>query len=148
MIHYIIGDATDPRGFGNKLIIHVCNNKGAWGGGFTGSLSHKWKQPEYYYRRKRRHILGDVQFVQVKDENRHNIIVANMIAQVLGDKTGVNLRYVSLYKCLIAVNEYAIKHNCTIHAPRFGAGLGGGDWNLIEQKINRAIDVPIYIYDL
>ena len=144
MIHYLKGDATDPQGFGNKLIIHVCNNQGAWSAGFVIALSRKGKEPEYYYRRKRRHILGDVQFVQVSDENRNNIIVANMIAQITGDKNGVNLRYMALYKCLIAVNEYAAKHQCTIHAPRFG----GGDWKIIEAKIKRAIDVPIYIYDL
>ena len=148
MIHYLKGDATEPEGYGDKLIIHVCNNQGAWGAGFVLALSRKWKAPEYYYRRKRKHSLGNVQFVQVEIGNRNNITVANMIAQVLNDKNGVNLRYMALYKCLLIVNEYAVKNKCTIHAPRFGAGLAGGNWKLIEQKINRAIDVPIYIYDL
>ena len=145
MIHYLKGDVTELTGFEPKLIIHVCNNKGAWGGGFTGALSKKWKQPEYYYRRRRRHILGDIQFVQV---NEHTNVV-NMIAQVLGDKTGVNLRYVALRQCLYAIRDYAINHNCTIHAPRFGAGLAGGDWKIIEKMINQILfNVKVYIYNL
>jgi O-acetyl-ADP-ribose deacetylase (regulator of RNase III) len=146
MIHYVKGDVTKITGYEPKLIIHVCNNRGAWGAGFVLSLSRKWKLPEYYYRRRRKHILGDVQFVETGE---NSIVVANMIAQVLGSKDGINIRYASLRKCLYTVHEYAVKHNCTIHAPRFGSGLAGGDWTIIERMINRILsDVRVYIYDL
>ena len=145
MIHYVKGDVTAIGGFEPKLIIHVCNNVGAWGAGFVLALSRKWKEPEYYYRRRRRHRLGDVQFVQVND----HITVVNMIAQVLGDKRGVNIRYMALRQCLYGIRDYAINNNCTIHAPRFGAGLAGGDWKIIEKMINQILsDVKVYIYDL
>jgi hypothetical protein len=46
------------------------------------------------------------------------------------------------------VNVLALEFNATIHAPRFGSGLAGGDWNVIEQIINDEITVDVTIYDL
>ena len=51
MIHYLEGDATNPKVPGNKIIAHVCNDIGGWGRGFVLSLSKKWKLPEVAYRR-------------------------------------------------------------------------------------------------
>lgn len=146
MLYYVEGDATQPQGDGLKIVAHVCNNKGAWGAGFVLAISKRWSQPEYYYRRRRKHLLGDVQFVEVEE---NSIFVANMIAQVLGSKDGVNIRYASLCKCLYTVHDYAVKNNCTIHAPRFGSGLSGGSWPIVEKMINTILsDVKVYIYDL
>lgn len=145
MIHYVTGDATNPTGYGRKLILHICNNKHQWGAGFVLALSRRWTQPEYIYRRKRKHILGDVQFVPVTED----ITVVNMIAQILGDPKGVNIRYPALRNCLRLVREHAVRNNCTIHAPRFGAGLAGGKWEMIEKIVNQELyDVKIFIYDL
>jgi O-acetyl-ADP-ribose deacetylase (regulator of RNase III) len=42
-IFYMTGDATAPVGEGQKLIVHVCNDIGAWGAGFVLALSKRWK---------------------------------------------------------------------------------------------------------
>jgi hypothetical protein len=42
MITYIVGDATDPQGQGKKMIVHVCNDIGAWGLGFVVPLGTKF----------------------------------------------------------------------------------------------------------
>ena len=49
-IQYIKGDATQPTGNGNKIIVHVCNDIGGWGKGFVMALSKRWKAPEQEYR--------------------------------------------------------------------------------------------------
>ena len=49
-IKYIKGDATRPIGDGSKLILHICNDVGAWGSGFVVALSKRWKEPEQKYR--------------------------------------------------------------------------------------------------
>jgi hypothetical protein len=36
----------------------------------------------------------------------------------------------------------------TLHGPRFGSGLSGGNWNTIEQIIKDTITVDITIYEL
>lgn len=152
---YICGDATEPNGCGNcnKIIAHVCNNKGGWGKGFVLALSKKWEKPEKNYRKlAKTHDLqlGTVQFVKVENQ----IIVANMIAQN-GFKSQFNptpLSYAALKKCLQAVSETAQRVNATVHMPKIGCGLGGGDWDAVEQMINytlcdKGVDVYVYLYD-
>lgn len=153
-IKYITGDATQPIGEGNKLIIHVCNNIGAWGAGFVIALSKRWTQPEHMYRQWAKSYapntlpLGDVQFVQVEK----NIVVGNMIGQVsVGHMNGVPpIRYNAIEKALKEVAEFTKPRNYSVHAPKFGAGLAGGDWNQIEQIINEQLcqkGVPVTIYE-
>lgn len=155
-IKYVKGDATAPQGKGNKVIAHISNNIGGWGAGFVLALSKKWKQPEAVYRTEaKKYIdnneylpLGNVQFVQVEKD----IVVINMIAQSgtisrLKDKNLPPIRYEALERCLEKVNQYCVDHNATLHAPRFGAGLAGGDWNKIEEIIESTMSVPVTIYD-
>ena len=147
MITYVKGDATRPMGEGIKLLIHVCNDKGAWGAGFVMALSRRWKEPEMMYRMMPKRTLGMIQTVSVDND----IIVVNMIAQTLFTRRPLGkipLSYPALEKCLKKVNKIAVEHGLTVHAPRFGAGLGGGDWTVIEDMINECIKVPVYIYDL
>ena len=49
-INYIKGDATNPHGIGDKVIVHICNDIGAWGKGFVLAISKKWKEPEKEYK--------------------------------------------------------------------------------------------------
>jgi hypothetical protein len=152
MIKYIKGDATSPVGDGKKVIAHICNDIGAWGAGFVMALSKKWSRPEEHYRAKfnafKSLTLGDVQFTQVEKD----ITVINMIAQAgiitrPYDKNLPPIRYEALRECLTKVNQYCIDNNATLHAPRFGAGLAGGDWNIIEGIINSTMSVDVTIYD-
>ena len=40
-------------------------------------------------------------------------------------------------------------HNVQIHAPKFGSGLAGGNWNFISCLIEDIWDgIPVFIYDL
>ena len=82
-VGYKTGDATAPIGSGNKIIVHVCNDVGAWGRGFVLAISKRWAEPEQRYRswhkgqEKQPFALGEVQFVQVED----TIWIANLIGQ-------------------------------------------------------------------
>ena len=138
----------------NVIIPHVCNNIGGWGAGFVVPLSRKWPRTktEYYKKNKLDGLkLGQVQFVKVEDK----IIVANMIAQegLIGPTNPVPLKYEALEACLEQVADYAktfdTEGNLEIHAPKFGSGLAGGDWNKIEPIILRTLSqYPITIYYL
>lgn len=155
MIKYVKGDATSPVGEGKKVIAHICNDIGAWGAGFVMALSKKWSEPEDHYRTEAKKVipngtltLGDVQFVPVTNE----ITVANMIAQHGIRSISYNnkippIRYDAVNECLTKVNQYCIDNKATLHAPRFGASLAGGDWNIIEAIINSTMSVDVTIYD-
>lgn len=154
-IKYIIGDATYPIGDGKKIIPHICNDIGAFGAGFVLAVSKRWKQPEAMYRAKKDYILGTVELIQVEPD----VYVANMIAQhgirtqKLPNTEGKfvdvpPIRYTALLVCLKEVNEIAYRMGATIHAPRFGAGLSGGSWEVIEKIIEEIVTVDTYVYDL
>lgn len=151
MITYLKGDATKPLDLnkgGNMIIAHVCNNVGAWGAGFVLALSKRWADPEKFYRMYGKdYALGQVQFVQVEP----NITVANMIAQNnVISVTGIDnpsIDYVALKSSLQSVYEKALLMNASVHMPKIGSGLAGGDWDVIEEIINKVFtDIEVYVY--
>ena len=148
-INYLKGDATKPEVKNKDVIIaHISNSKGGWGAGFVLAISKKWKLPEQKYRawakeKDYKLPLGEVQFVPVGGQ----IHVANMIAQ--DGFGGVAVKYDHLRECLKQVYDYAIKNNAVVCGPRFGSGLGGGNWDVIEKIVEeelceKGIEVTIY----
>ena len=150
-IEYRLGDATNPQGEGVKVIAHICNNIRAWGAGFVMALSKKWSRPEVAYRNLPVNdlILGFTQFVDADTD----IIVANMVAQDnvrtnIGPDQKPPIRYDALMDCLLEVDKFCNQENATLHLPRIGSGLAGGNWKVIEALIEEIISVPVYVYDL
>lgn len=162
-IKYVKGDATKPNKTEGKLAVipHICNDIGKWEKGFVVALSKRWRQPEEYYKRwyKEGKIyqsedpfkLGNVQFVQVEND----IDVANMVGQhtIWKAKDGTPpIRYAELGKAMRTVARYCLRrYNAEIHAPKFGAGLAGGDWSKIEKMIeeewcDKGLSVTIYLF--
>jgi len=150
MIKYVNGDATRPQGNGKKVIVHCCNDLGLWGAGFVLALSRRWKAPEQMYHDfidglPEDERLGKVQFVAVEPD----ICIANMIGQhgVGRGKNGVPpVRYEAIREGLKQVNMYCKMNNATMHAPKFGSDLAGGDWNVIEKIIEEEIEAEVTIY--
>ena len=154
-IVYLIGDATKPQAAGNKIIAHVCNDTGAWGKGFVLALSKMSSAPErafrewYAGRENNDFALGAVQFVSVSAE----VSVANMIGQhgiraLLGVPP---IRYEAVEMALKTVGKKASTGNASVHLPRIGCGLAGGEWRKIEPLIERqlcALGVTVFVYDL
>lgn len=155
-INYVTGDATAPQGDGKKIIVHVCNDIGAWGAGFVLALSKKWKDPEQYYRAISKYVLGDIQLVPVEDD----ITVCNMIGQentITRQTTGNTLppvRYVAIEAGLKKLAKHIGKAGIlttSIHMPRIGSGLAGGNWKIIETIIEQTLineGISVTVYDL
>jgi len=160
-LKYRKGDATQPQSGGFNYIIHICNNLPGWGKGFVLALSKRWKKPEEQYRLWARSRvldnipfkLGEIQIVPVQSD----CSVINMIAQE-GIETkivdGVEvppIRYEALRSCLNKVAKEVKDNAGMVCGPRFGAGLSGGDWNVIEQMIDEILiekGINVTIYDL
>jgi len=147
------GDATDPIGEGNKIIVHVCNDIGGWGKGFVLALSKKWKEPEAqfrkWYRSKEDFELGKVQFVKVEDD----IWVANLIGQhnLKNDENGIPpVRYSAIKLGMGEVQAFAKGLKASVHMPRIGCGLAGGTWDKIQPIIDQELslfDTETIVYD-
>ena len=147
-LHHLIGDATEP--VKRPAIISHCNNsEGRWGRGFVMALSAKFPEPEREYRnwfRTGKPQLGDVQFVQVKPD----IFVANLIGQEGTRWQGKipPIRYEAIRQGLEKVFLKAQQEGFTVHLPRIGAVLAGGDWLMIEKIIIDTMTVDTYVYTL
>ncbi len=154
VIHYIIGDATNPKPPGNKIIVHICNDIGAWGKGFVLALSKRWSEPEKQYRAwftsKENFSLGECQFIKVEKD----VWVANIIGQhkIYNDEKGnAPIRYLAVENGLSLVAQFAKVHKASVHMPRIGCGLAGGTWDKIEPLIHKSLlqnDIETYVYDL
>lgn len=152
-INYLNGDATNPVGEDNRIIVHICNDIGGWGKGFVLAISKRWKSPEQsyrlWYKSGENFELGKVQFVKVEN----NLWIANLIGQ---HKIGKNedgtppIRYESIRAGLKEVNKKAKAINASVHMPRIGCGLAGGKWEMIEPIIIDELisnTVNIFVYD-
>jgi len=152
-IEYKKGDATNPSGEGNKIIVHICNDIGGWGKGFVLAISKKWKAPESKYRTwyqsKDNFNLGEVQFVRVEQD----LWIANLIGQhkIIKDENGnAPIRYDAVEGGLKKVADFARDINASVHMPRIGCGLAGGKWEIIESIIKETIskkDINTIVYD-
>ena len=152
-ITYKIGDATNPISDGNKIIVHVCNDIGGWGKGLVVAISKRWKMPEQKFREcfksKDNFNLGQVQFVQVEDD----LWVANLIGQhkINKDEFGnAPIRYDAILLGLEKVGDFAHEMKATIHMPRIGCGLAGGEWSKIEPLIEKTLlskEIQTFVYD-
>lgn len=140
----VTGDASRPDQTGPVVIAHVCNDIGVWGRGFVLAVSRRWLLPEQRYRAWHHARattgfgLGEVQFVRTEPQ----VWVANMIAQhgVRSSGRGVApIRYEALRLCLDRTAAFAAQAGATLHMPRIGAGLAGGDWERIEPMIADAL---------
>lgn len=162
--NYVCGDlfaAVESITDKSRCIIvpHVCNDAGAWGAGFVIPLGRKWPKVRNLYlewhetqgleKGDKPFCLGEIQTVYVVQQPL--TLVCNMIAQ---HKTGGvrPLRYQHLAECMEKVGALASAlPNCEIHAPAFGAGLAGGNWDFVHELIVdcwKRRDIPVTIYYL
>lgn len=147
----LIGDATDPRGQGPRLIVHLVNDKTAnWGGPFARALRSRYPAAQASFRDwagEPGHLrLGQVHLVDVADD----VTVATMVAQKgYGPSVKTRVRFAALRDCLEQVAALALERGAAVHMPRIGTGEGRADWAIIRELIDDAlvragIDVTIY----
>jgi O-acetyl-ADP-ribose deacetylase (regulator of RNase III) len=153
-MQYVTGNATQPRGTGLRLIAHVVNDRTAnWGGGFARALRDVHPAAQDGFRRwarasKSNLRLGNVHFAHVEDD----LVVASMVAQRgYGAARTTRLRYDALNTALTTVAAYAAERQAAVHMPRIGAGMAGGDWQVIAELVAAALvahDVEAIVYSL
>jgi O-acetyl-ADP-ribose deacetylase (regulator of RNase III) len=165
-VQYVKGDATEPVGGGMKVIVHSCNNGGGWGAGFVLALDQKWRKPGDVYAEWSKNLshakgmykdvpfeLGYVMMVPVEAD----ITVANLIGQGWSNakQGGPPVSYEALREGFESIRNFLENtpgyEKATIHMPRIGAVLGGGDWKTIEKIIQEEFcdhGIAVTVYDL
>lgn len=133
-VKYVKGDALEYADKEGYCMIHVCNNKGGFGGGKTALATQvKEKFPEVYKKYLRYYKVGGVACGDIKT-------VVNLIAQ---DGYGARWKGVKYFKedwFMSALEDllagYGIGYDPhTIVVPfNMGADRAGGDWEWIINK--------------
>jgi hypothetical protein len=146
------------------IIPHVCNNLDIFGGGFAKAIGDKFPEVKQNY-----HLLGKsflknnigyCQFIDINYSfNYHSKLVAcNMICQdgFPSNNKQRALHYGALVSSMYKIKKYVSDlitqsrddiHNIEIHAPKFGSGIAGGNWNFISELIDDIWkEIPVFIY--
>lgn len=164
-IQYTDGSAMHPQMHdGWNIVVHVCNNQGGWGAGFVLAVSARCPAAEHVYRewaRQRIHALatgrfklGEYQIVPVP-ETANRLFVCNLIGQVAPGRY-INghppVRYNAIKTGLRHLAQRLAKASkpAHVHMPRIGAGLAGGDWDVISEIIQRELcdqGIPVTVYN-
>lgn len=148
------GDATKPRGSGNRILAFVVNDRAPrWGAGFGLAVRRKWQhvQDEFIswvenYPDQFR--LGNIYLTGIES----NFTAAQLIAQHgYGDSPKPRIRYKALSECLEKLATVAIKQRASVHMPQIGSGQARGYWPIIFEMIEEALSqkgVEVTIYEL
>jgi len=148
-----IGDATQPRGSGNKIIAQLVNSGAAVGTGFGRAMAESWPESAKSLRRWKEETqtfkMGTSRLTKLSPE----IYVFQMLAQkgVVPKEGKIGIRYSSLRTCLTELAKAAAQLGASVHMPRIGAGQAGGDWSIIEGMITEELlmkNISVTVYDL
>jgi len=150
----VVGDATEPRGSGNRIIAHIVNDKAVtWGAGFGLAVRKKWPVAQQSFRQwamsdKTSLALGNTRMTRVDD----SLSLAHMVCQHgYGPSPKARIRYGALQTCLDRLAKTAIENSASVHMPRIGSGEAKGAWPIIKELVNDALckkGVSVTIYDL
>ena len=135
MIEYRKGNLLDVK---SGIIIHGCNAQGVMGSGVALAIKQKYPivyndyRAEYEYRHNKL-FLGTCIKSWVDDE----LMVINAITQQDYGRDGKRyVNYVAIVNVFSEAIVTASAYDYILNFPKIGAGLGGGDWSIIEQLIN------------
>jgi O-acetyl-ADP-ribose deacetylase (regulator of RNase III) len=144
-IIYIRGNLLEAA---EPVIVHGCNAHGVMGSGVALAIRNKWPSAFNKYRDKYQTnglSLGEVIFANVEDK-----WIANAITQQNFGSDGQRyVDYEAVESCLRQVKNFMEVYGYdSLAMPKIGAGLGGGDWTVIENIITKIFEdkqVKIYV---
>lgn len=156
---YVVDFVSADSNGGSVIIPHVCNNINVFAAGFAANVAQRFPvAKDNFHLLGKTAKLGQVQHVLVHQNKKydHRIYISNMIAQngVRSEKNKRPINYAALCYCMNDVKNFAFnlkqKTDSTIqiHAPKFGSGLAGGNWDFIcalIEDIWSNIDVYIHL---
>jgi len=134
-----------------EVIVHGCNCFNVMGAGIAKQI--KFAFPEAFKidsmtKKGDAQKLGKCSLVKIKNNGGNSIIVVNAYTQYYyGKQQKINTYYSAIKNCMIWIRKNLSGKK--IGMPLIGAGLGGGDWNIISNIIEEELedeDVTIVRY--
>lgn len=147
---YVVGNLLDVT---SGTIVHGCNAYGVMGSGVAAAVRQKY--PDVYERYRdwclryenKEDLLGRVLVCRIDKE----LNVANLISQMAFGTDKRHTDYPAIERGLNSLTQCTLTTD-KFHLPKIGAGLGGGDWNIIEgiikdTLVKAGMDVTIWVLD-
>ena len=135
MIEYRHGNLVNVT---EGVVAHGCNAQGVMGSGVAAAVKTRWPSTFISYKHYLLHQnggLGGCNLVKIKD----SLYVANCITQEYygREKSVCYVSYAAIAKCFneLRLQLSEMNQDFVINIPMIGAGLGGGNWNLISAII-------------
>lgn len=151
-IEYVQGDMFAG---GEKLLVHGCNAQGVMGSGVAAIVRRDFpkayedyvKWAELQVTRTGELPMGDVGFVATNGR-----IIGNAITQrFYGAGPRRYVSYDAVAHAMQRIDAFCVSQGLNTFAmPKIGAGLGGGDWNVIEAIVKSELKhctAIVYVLD-
>ena len=140
-INYVKGNLLGAE---SGVIAHGCNAQGVMGSGVAKAVREKYPKAYEKYKLRcdlvehKQLLLGRVIWYEVKD----NFYIANAITQLnFGGDGKQYVDYEAVQVAFANINS-AMDNEQILHIPMIGAGLGGGDWEVISSIIETTVTNP------
>ena len=150
MIEYRKGNLLDVT---SGVIAHGVNCQGVMGSGVAKAIREKYPD---VYRKYQKDVeswkegfgatfgqLGRVQFIGVSQK----LVVANCFTQDFFGTLKRHVDYEAVAKCFYELNKRRDWYG-QLNIPKIGAGLGGGDWSVIESIIKSEYKADVIVWEL
>ena len=149
MIEYIKGDLFAA---GERVIAHGCNCQGVMGAGVARIVRTEFENVYDYYKEACNmgwFYPGVVMPVDSWNGNQKTLIY-NLATQ---DQPGANARYLfverAMQNMLMSMNKRRLSR---VAMPKIGCGIGGLDWEVVEDIIKQTFPSPfgiqVVVYEL
>lgn len=124
-------------------MVHGCNNQGVMGSGIA--LEVKERFPGAYSTYRNKYDLHGLELGEIIPYfDRSGKIIINAVTQNFYGKDGKRyVKYDAVADCCYHIREgfkVMLEPPKTLYFPLIGAGLGGGNWNVISEIIKSEFD--------
>lgn len=154
-IEYIKGDLFSTK---IKTIVHGCNAQGVMGSGVAKIIKERYpkafdryrKQYEQFNHLNMGHVIPVPCGDRVNDPDNYKIVVNAITQDFYGRDGSRYVSYDAVAECMKTINRFFEVYGIDeVAMPQIGAGLGGGDWNVIAAIIESELkNVKPYVYVL
>lgn len=118
-----------------KYIAHGCNCQGVMGAGVALQIRNKfpsvYREYQLYCEHNKGSLLGMIEVVPVFEVD---IAIINCFTQDLYGRESFLVKYGAILECMKRINSH-VPEGSKVIMPKIGAGLGGGNWEIISKII-------------
>ena len=136
-----------------KVLAHGCNSHGVMGSGVARIVRDDYPEAYNMYVdvvKGAAYEVIDLMGTVIPVETKGKVIINAITQHDYGRDGRRYVSYDAVSDAMININDWCVKYGEThVAMPQIGAGLGGGDWNVIEAIIlSELTDVQPVVYIL